>query len=383
MERTEVGAPVPASAGAQPPTGATARTPMEIVAWIGRVLVSLIVPLITFVVLLQVFFFLRDSDAPQLVIAIVAIIWGVGGVAVLFLLSNWVVEQLPQQWRRVVQPYVFVGPALAVLGWYLAIPTLRSLYQSFFDRTSTNFIGLDNYIYAFTAPSMQESFRNNLLWMIVGTSLSVILGLLIAVLADRSRFENIAKALIFLPMAISFVGAGVIWKFIYFYRPPGQEQIGLLNGIVTAFGGQPVAWIVQRPWNNIFLIIILVWLQTGFAMVLLSAALKGVPGDLLEAARIDGANEIQIFFRVIIPVIQGTIVTVATTILIATLKIFDIVFIMTSGNFGTEVMASEQYKQMFKFQDFGRGSAVAIILLIAVIPVMVYNLRQFRQRETF
>lgn len=376
MARTETVAELP---GSPPPVG---RTPTELLAWVFRLLVSLIVPLVAFFVLYQGFLFLRDSDAPKLVIALVAIIWGVGGVALLFVLSNWLVERLPDAWRLRIQPFVFIGPGIIMLSWFLAVPVVRTLYQSFFDRTSTNFVGFANYAYAFTAPSMQESFRNNVLWMIVGTGLSVIFGLLIAVLADRSSFESIAKALIFLPMAISFVGAGIIWKFVYALSP-GDEQIGLLNAIVTGLGGEAQGWLVERPWNNFFLILIMVWLQTGFAMVLLSAALKGVPGELLEAARIDGANEFQIFFRVIIPTIQGTIVTVATTILIATLKIFDIVFVMTNGNFGTEVMASQQYKQMFRFQDFGRGSAVAIILLIAVIPVMIYNLRQFRERRAF
>ncbi|HYP21534.1 MAG TPA: sugar ABC transporter permease, partial [Chloroflexia bacterium] len=325
MARTETVAELP---GSPPPVG---RTPTELLAWVFRLLVSLIVPLVAFFVLYQGFLFLRDSDAPKLVIALVAIIWGVGGVALLFVLSNWLVERLPDAWRLRIQPFVFIGPGIIMLSWFLAVPVVRTLYQSFFDRTSTNFVGFANYAYAFTAPSMQESFRNNVLWMIVGTGLSVIFGLLIAVLADRSSFESIAKALIFLPMAISFVGAGIIWKFVYALSP-GDEQIGLLNAIVTGLGGEPQGWLVRGPWNNFFLIIIMVWLQTGFAMVLLSAALKGVPGELLEAARIDGANEFQIFFRVIIPTIQGTIVTVATTILIATLKIFDIVFVMTNGN---------------------------------------------------
>jgi alpha-glucoside transport system permease protein len=355
----------------------------EPIAWLVRLLISVAVPLVTFFVLWQIFLFLKNSEAPQLVIALVAILWGVGGIALLFVIANWLVERLPVAWRSRLQPYIFVGPALAMLSWYLAVPTIRSLWQSFFDATSTTFVGFANYIFAFTNPAMRESFGNNILWMIFGTGLSVMFGLLIAVLADRSRFENVAKALIFLPMAISFVGAGVIWNFIYYYRPKGAEQIGLLNSIVTALGGDPVAWLIQKPWNNIFLIIILVWLQTGFAMVLLSAALKGVPGELLEAARIDGANEFQVFFRVILPSIKGTIVTVSTTILIATLKIFDIVFIMTNGNFGTEVIASQQYKQMFVFRDFGRGTAVAIILLLAVVPVMIYNLRQFRERRAF
>jgi alpha-glucoside transport system permease protein len=350
---------------------------------VGRVVVSLIVPVVAFVVMWRGFIFLREGEAPKLVTAIVAIIWGVGGVGLLYVLSNWIVDQLPQQWRSQLRPYVFVGPALAILGWYLLLPTLRTLYASFFDAQTVNFVGLQNYVFAFTDSKMIESFRNNILWLIFGTFFSVAFGLLIAILADRSKFETIAKSLIFMPMAISFVGAGVIWRFIYFYKPPNVEQIGLLNAILVGLGGEPQAWLTIRPWNNFFLIVILIWLQTGYAMVLLSAALKGVPEELLEAGRIDGANEIQIFFRILIPYIQGTIVTVSTTIIILTLKIFDIVFVMTNGNYGTEVMASQQYKQMFKFQHFGRGSAVAILLLVAVIPVMWYNLKQFGEQEAF
>ncbi|MBI3943671.1 MAG: sugar ABC transporter permease [Chloroflexi bacterium] len=350
---------------------------------VGRVLISLLVPLVAFIVMWQVFIFLKDGDAPKLVTALVAIVWGVGGVGMLYVVSNWVVERLSGRWTSALRPFVFVGPALAILTWYLALPTLRTLYYSFFDANSEHFVGLENYFFALTDPAMVESFRNNLLWLILGTFLSVAFGLLIAVLADRSTFEPVAKSLIFLPMAISFVGAGVIWRFIYFFQPAGSEQIGLLNAIVVFLGGEPQAWLTVRPWNNVFLVIIMIWLNTGFAMVLLSAALKGVPGELLEAGRIDGASEIQIFFSIIIPSIQGTIVTVATTIIIASLKIFDIVFVMTNGNFGTEVIASQFYKQMFKYQDFGRGGAIAIVLLILVSPVMIYNLRQFREREAF
>jgi len=355
----------------------------HVVATIGRLLISLLVPVITFVVIWQVFLFLRAGNAPRLVLVVAGIVWGVGGVAALFVLANWVVERLPARWASGLRPFVFVGPALVILGWYLALPTVRTFYFSFFDAASKNFVGLTNYVFAVTDAAMRESFRNNLLWLIVGSGLSVVFGLLIAILADRSRFEKLAKSIIFLPMAISFVGAGVIWRFIYFYRPASAEQIGLLNAVVVALGGTPVAWITKQPWNNLFLVAIMIWLNTGYAMVLLSAALKGVPAELLEAGRIDGATEVQIFFRIIIPAIKGTIITVATTILIGCLKIFDIVFVMTNGNYGTEVIASQFYKQMFKFQNFGRGGAIAIILLLAVTPVMIYNLRQFREREAF
>lgn len=354
-----------------------------IVTNIGRIFASIFVPAITFVVLWRGFLFLRDTNASKIVITIVAIIWGVGGVALLYTVANWVINRLPSRMRSHMQPFLFVGPALIILGWYLFLPTLRSLYLSFFDARSAKFVGLGNYLFAFTDRTMLEAFRNNLLWLVLGTGLSVGLGLFIALLADRSRFERLAKSIIFLPMAISFVGAGVIWKYVYAYKPPGQLQIGLLNAVVAAFGAKPVGWLTLRPWNTLFLVAILVWLQTGFAMVILSAAIKGVPKDIIEAGRVDGAGELRIIFRIIIPSISGSIVTVATTILIITLKIWDIVFSMTNGLYGTEVLASQQYKQIFKFLHYGRGSAISIVLLIAVIPVMWYNLRQFGKREVF
>ncbi len=352
---------------------------------VGRMLVSLIVPVITFIVLWQGFIFLRDSQAPKLVIVLVAIVWGVGGVALLYAVSNWMVEQLPQKWRSTLQPFVFVGPGLAILAWYLAIPTLRTLWLSLQGPTGKGFVGLENFIFALTDRIMLEAFRNNLLWMIFGTFFCVSLGLIISVLADRTRFESVYKAIIFMPMAISFVGAGVIWKFVYTYKGEGVgiSEIGLLNAIVLGLGGTSKPWLLLPPWNNFFLIAIMVWLQTGFAMVVISSAIKGIPAELLEAARIDGANEFQVFFRIIIPTIQGTLITVTTTILIFSLKLFDIVRVMTGGNNGTNVIANEFYLQRFTYGHAGRASAIAIILLIAVIPIMIYNLRQFRESRTF
>ena len=351
-----------------------------IISNIGRLAVSIFVPILTFIVLWQGFLFLRDSEAPQWLITLVAIVWGVGGVAALYFISNWFVEQLSPVWMTRLQPFIFVGPAVAILFWYLALPTLRTTYRSLFLRNTDEFIGLGNYIRVFTERQMLVAFRNNVLWVLVGSTLCVLLGLLVAVLADRTKFENVAKALIFLPMAISFVGAGVIWRFVYDPNP----NIGLLNGIVTGLGGTAQAWMSEvRPWNNLLLIVILIWMQTGYAMVLISAAIKGVPNDLLEAARVDGANEFQAFFRIIIPYIQGTLITVSTTIVIFTLKIFDIVLVMTGGNFGTSVIGVEFYQRFFIADDLGVGSAIAIVLFILVVPVMIYNLREFSQQEVF
>jgi alpha-glucoside transport system permease protein len=363
--------------------------PKGIAAWfattLGRIAISLFVPIGTFLVLWQGFLFLRNANAPQIVLIGVAIIWGVGGVALLFLVSNWLVEQLGGEWTRRLQPFVFVGPGVAILSWYLAIPTLRTLWLAFQDANSVRFVGLDNFVFAFTDRVMLEAFRNNLLWMVFGTGFTVGLGLLIAVLADRSRFETIYKAIIFMPMAISFVGAGVIWKFVYAYKGTGAgiEETGLLNAMIIGLGGTPQPWLIQPPWNNFFLIVIMVWLQTGYSMVIISSAIKGIPAELLEAARVDGATEVQAFFQITIPYIQGTLITVITTVVIFSLKLFDVVRVMTGGNYGTNVIANEFYIRRFTYGNAGQASAIAIILLLAVIPVMYYNLRQFRESRAF
>jgi alpha-glucoside transport system permease protein len=368
-------------------------------AWLGRLFLALIIPIIAFIVLYEGFIFLRDTNAPRWLMTIVAIVWGVGGVAVLYWVFNGIVERLSDEWTQRLQPFVFVGPAMAILIWYLALPALRTFYLSLFGRdgppsgvgffasfSSTAFVGLGNYVAIFSQRLLQEAIRNNLMWIVFGSTLSVVFGLLVAVLADRSKFERLSKSLIFLPMAISFVGASVIWNFMYVTRAGDVPQIGLLNAITVALGGTAHPWdkwVAIAPWNNLFLILIVIWLQTGFAMVLFSAALKGVPEEILEAARVDGATEIQTFFRIMIPYILGTIITVWTTIIIFTLKIFDVVWVMTGGQFGTHVIATQFYRQSFTARNSGIGSAIAIVLLITVIPVLIYNLRQFRESEAF
>ncbi len=285
-------------------------TGAKIIAWIGRLLLAVVIPLIAFAVIYAGFIFLRDSDAPRWVIAGVAIVWGVGGVAALYWVFNGIVERLPDVWTQRLQPFVFVGPAVAILVWYLAFPVVRTFWLSLFGRdgppAGVGIIGAlaerclcrfsELCQLVFTERLLQEAFRNNLMWIVFGSTLSVIFGLLVAVLADRSRLNASAKSLIFLPMAISFVGASVIWNFMYETRPVGAPQIGLLNAITVALGGQPHPWdkwVAIAPWNNLFLILIVIWLQTGYSMVLFSAALKGIPEEILEAARVDGATEIQ------------------------------------------------------------------------------------------
>ncbi|MBW4459470.1 MAG: sugar ABC transporter permease [Nodosilinea sp. WJT8-NPBG4] len=311
--------------------------------------------------------------------AVLAILVGSGGVVALFYGANALVERFaPGQFKGRILPWVYLAPALLLLLAYLVIPTVLTVYVSLLDARSQSFVGLNNYSSLFADPGMGEAFRNNIFWLVGVTGISVSLGLLIAVLADRVRYEPLPKTLIFLPMAISFVGASVIWKFIYAFRPAGTAQIGLLNGVITSLGFEPVGWLVERSLNNFALIAIMIWLQTGFCMVLLSAAVKGIPQEIIEAARIDGANEAQIFWRIVVPMIRSTILVVSTTIVLLVLKVFDIVYVMTAGNQGTEVIASRMFKEMFSFRHYGRGSAIAVLLLLAVIPIMVVNIREFR-----
>ncbi|MBD2112066.1 MULTISPECIES: carbohydrate ABC transporter permease [Cyanophyceae] len=315
--------------------------------------------------------------------AVLAILVGSGGVVALFYGANALVERFaPGRLKGRILPWVYLSPALLLLLAYLVIPTVLTVYVSLLDARSQSFVGLSNYLSLLADPGMGEALRNNIFWLVGVTGVSVSLGLLIAVLADRVRYEPLPKTLIFLPMAISFVGASVIWKFIYAFRPAGTAQIGLLNGVITSLGFEPVGWLVERSLNNFALITIMIWLQTGFCMVLLSAAVKGIPQEMIEAARIDGANEVQIFWRIVVPMIRSTILVVSTTTVLLVLKVFDIVYVMTAGNQGTEVIASRMFKEMFSFRHYGRGSAIAVILLLAVIPIMVVNIREFLHPTT-
>ena len=281
------------------------------------------------------------------------------------------------KWRDRILPWVFVGPALALLAVFLVYPAAGTVLRSLQDETG-NFT-LANFA-VLTEPEFTAILRNNVIWLVVGTGASVVLGLIFAGLFDRVRRESLAKTIVFLPLAISLVGASVIWQFVYAWQPEGQTQIGLLNAIVVGLGGEPIPWLTSNPLNIFCEIVILVWLQTGFAMVVFSASIKGVSGEVLEAARLDGANERQLFVRVIVPMIRGSIITVSTTIAIVTLKIFDIVYVTNGGRFGDDVVANQMFLQLFQFFDDGVGAALATVLFIAVLPVMYINLRNFRRQ---
>jgi alpha-glucoside transport system permease protein len=275
----------------------------------------------------------------------------------------------------------FTAPALLLLLIGLLYPAARTVVQSFLDARSAGFVGLDNYIRIFTQPDLVVVLRNTLLWVVITPILSTAIGLVYAVLVDRTRFEALAKALIFLPMAISFVGAAIIWKFVYEYRPNQQniQQIGLLNQFIVWLGFEPVNFILATPWNNLLLIVVMIWIQAGFAMTVLSAAIKAIPSDIIEAARLDGVGGLRLFFYITLPSIRPAVVVVVTAISIAVLKVFDIVRTMTGGQFGTSVVANEFYVQSFRLSDLGMGSALAMILFLLVVPIVIYNVRQMRK----
>ena len=324
-----------------------------------------------------------------LVRAVVAIALGVGGAYALFWLGNAMVDRFARKDPDKIRAGVFVAPAMFVVGLFLIYPLVETIRLTFYSNNTVRgegrpFVGLENYTNVLSDQVFFSSLWNNVLWMIFVPSFAVAIGLAAAVLSDklRPRWENLSKSLVFLPMAISFVGASVVWQLVYNWRPPSEGQTGLLNGIwVGLFGGDPIAWLDRTAFNDFALMAVMVWLQAGFAMVLLSAAIKSVPEDTLEAARIDGASELQVFWRIIVPQIASTIVVVATTILILVLKVFDIVAVLgRGGQFGTEVIANTFYTQ-FEAGNYGTAGVYVVVLVVMTIPFMILNIRRFREQE--
>jgi alpha-glucoside transport system permease protein len=321
----------------------------------------------------------------KLINAVLAVLAGIGGALALYWLLNKLAEIMPGNVEHRIKPYLYILPAYLAITIYLIYPTIDSVIKSFQDRTSEEWVGLQNYTDLLTDSGFQQTILNTVLWMLFVPAACIVIGLAVAVLADRlnPNGEKFTKTIIFLPMAISAVGAATVWSFIYEFRPAGQPQVGLQNAIITALGFDPVAWLEVSEFhvNSFFLMAVLLWAQVGFSMVLLSAAVKGVPIDTLEAARIDGASERQIFFRVVIPQIKGTIITVFITVLISVMKIFDIVYVMTNGNFNTNVLGNEFFNQLYTNFNSGSASAIVVILMLAVVPIMWYQVRHFKAEE--
>lgn len=317
---------------------------------------------------------------------ILGLIVGVGGAAVLFWFINVAVEALPRRLEHGLIPYAFLLPGFSLIALMLFYPTFQTVVYAFANENSTAWVGFANFTELFGDSAFWRSVTNNLLWIAIVPAVTVALGVVVAVLADKlsAASEKWAKSFIFLPMAISFVAASAIWlTSVYAYQPPGRTQTGVLNAVVVAMGGDPQNWlsIETGRLNSLLLMVILIWLQTGFAMVLLSSAIKGVPEDTIEAARIDGASELQIFWKVVIPQIKGTIITVFITVLILVMKVFDIVYVLTNGRNGTDVIANMFFNELFARGEAGRASALVVVLLIAVIPILIYQVKQFREQE--
>ena len=328
----------------------------------------------------------------QALFALATIIVGVFGCVAYFYLSNMALDTVfpprgPDAGRNInrasaIRPWLFLGPAIILLSLYLVYPVFNSIWLSFHDATGDEFVGFDNFAWMFGDEKFHESMRNNILWLIIVPAMATFLGLISAAVTDRISWGNFAKSMIFMPMAISFIGAAVIWKFIYDYRGEGNTEIGLLNAVVTGLGGSPQAWLTLPIWNSLFLMAVLIWIQTGFAMVILSAALRGIPEETIEAAVLDGASPIQIFYRIKVPQIWGTIAVVWTTITILVLKVFDIVLAMTNGQWGSQVLANLMFDWMFRAHDYGRASTVALVIMVMVTPIMIWNIRNARKEMT-
>jgi alpha-glucoside transport system permease protein len=356
----------------------------SVATFVLRIVGAIAIPLFGFAAMWASIEYLRNENANRVLVVIVAVVVGVVGIFLLYVAMNKAVDVLPMRYRESIRPWVFVGPALVLLSVFLVYPLLNTIFISFKDQFSQRFVGLQNYQFVFTDPSMLRAIRNTFGWMILVPLVAVTSGLAFAALADRlRRLEPVAKSVIFLPMAISFAGASITWRLVYSYRPQGfGSNIGLLNGIAIGLGQNPIDWLSQQPWNNLYLMVIMVWMQTGFAMVVLSAAIKAIPDEIIEAARIDGASEWQVFRRIMVPSILPTIVVVTTYMVINALKVFDIVFVIGNPQSnGTEVIAERMIYWFFIGANYGRGAAIAVILFLAVIPVMIWNVRRFREQE--
>ncbi len=317
--------------------------------------------------------------APNLITLVLGLVAFAAIVILVFILA----ERTSVKTQEWVKYLIFLVPAVALLVIGLIYPAIRTLILSFMNADSDEFVGLENYVWAFTRPEIVQVLTNTAIWVFVVPTVSTFIGLVIAYLTDRMKTAAVVKSLIFMPMAISMVGASIIWKFVYDFEPNLKKvDIGLLSSLSIAFGIDPPNWLLENPLNTFLLIVVMIWIQTGFAMVVLSAAMKNIPDEVVEASMLDGASQLKRFVQITVPMIRSSIVVVLTTITIGTLKVFDIVRTMTGGNFSTNVIANEMYSQTFRALNYGTGSALAIILFLGVVPIIWYNIRQLRLERT-
>jgi alpha-glucoside transport system permease protein len=316
----------------------------------------------------------------QIITAVVAVV----AVPLILLgyitLGEQIIERLPDSLQSWIRPYFWALPAVGFATIFMVYPLVRTVFISFYNSTGDTFVGLDNYQYFFTFPDTLTSLRNSLLWLVFFTFFSVLFGLVIAILLDRVRYESLAKIAIFLPVPISAVAASIIWKFMFDYQVPGTTQTGTLNAILGTFGHDPVAWLINLSTNNAALIFVGIWSATGFCMVIISASLKAISSEVMEAARMDGANEFRIVQLIVTPLLWPTITVVGTTMLINALKTFDIVYVMTNGAYNTDVIATQMFRQLAG-AHYGRAAAVGVVLFIAIVPLLIVNIRRFQQQE--
>ena len=361
--------------------GSPARPALLIVGAVGLVVTAWLVcnAFLAFAYYPQWFFH------SKILIGVLGLVFGIGGAIVFFRFLNMVIEGMPSRLSEGLIPYAFLLPALSLLGLMLLYPTVQTVVYSFANADSTDWVGLENYTTIFATGEFWQALLNNVLWILIVPIITVAFGLAVAVLADKlsPQGEKISKSLIFLPMSISFVGASTIWGLIYTFRAPDTSQTGLLNAILVGLGGDPQPWlqIDTARLNSLLLMVILIWLQTGFAMVLISSAIKGVPEDTVEAGRMDGAGEVRIFWQVVFPQVRPTLLAVFITVLILVLKVFDIIYVMTNGRDNSDVIANLFFRKLFVEQQAGQASAIVVVLLLMVVPVLIFQVRSYKAQE--
>jgi alpha-glucoside transport system permease protein len=317
---------------------------------------------------------LLNSSGPKIlqILAVLAIFFGFYGVA--FAAG----ARVQGKKQNILALSLFLVPAIILAAIGLGIPAIQTFIESFKNADSSQWVGFANYTRAFQDPDILLAFRNTMLWIIISPVVVTALGLGLATMLNKMKREALAKSLIFMPMAISFVGGSLIWNLMYQYQEPDMNQTGLVGQIMKSLGIPLQHLLLWSPWNNLFLMAVYVWGTTGFGMVILSAAIKNIPSDIEEAAQLDGASGFTLFRTVTVPMVKTTIIVVLTTAMVGTLKLFDVIHTMTGGNFKTDVLSNRMFDEHFVYLNNGRGSTLAILIFLGVLPITYYNIRSIR-----